>query len=125
MSHHNVALSERRLRNIQVVLMDKQEMRMRSIQLMNDAQKSLGRKETINIIKDLACLGKTYCLVLFLVVNLFLLLFRWCNSVHIPQLLNFCSQLLSEALFCFSVIVCWRKYFCLDLTLFHPLSLSS
>ena len=62
MSHHNVALSERRLRDIQVVLMDKQEMRMRSIQLMNDAQKLLGRKETINIIKDLAFLGKAFLL---------------------------------------------------------------
>ena len=60
MSHYNVALSERRLRDIQVVLMDKHEMRMRSIQLMNDAQKSLGRKETINIIKDLACLVKAF-----------------------------------------------------------------
>ena len=60
MSHHNVALSERRIRDIQIVLMDKQEMRMRFIQLMNDAQKTLGRKETINIIKNLACLGKAY-----------------------------------------------------------------
>ena len=76
MSHYNVALSERRLRYIQIALMDKEEMRMRSIQLMNDAQKTLGRKETINIIKDLACLGKAYCLVLFRIVNLFLLLFR-------------------------------------------------
>ena len=76
MRHHIVVHSERRLRDIQIVLMDKQEMRMKFIQLMNDAQKTLGRKETINIIKDLACLGKAYCLVLFRIVNLFLLLFR-------------------------------------------------
>ena len=76
MSHHNVALTERRIRDIQIVLMDKQAMRMRFIQLMNDAQKTLGRKETINIIKDLACLGKAYCLVLCRIVNLFLLLLR-------------------------------------------------
>ena len=76
MSHYNVALIERRLRYIQIALMDKGEMRMRSIQLMNDAQKKLGRKETINIIKDLAGLGKAYCFVLFRIVNLFLLLFR-------------------------------------------------
>ena len=50
MNHHNFALSERSLRDIQIVLMDKQEMRMRFIQLMNDAQKTLGRKESINII---------------------------------------------------------------------------
>ena len=60
MSHYNVALSERRLRYIQIALMDKEEMRMRSIQLLNDAQKSLGRKETINIINDLACLVKAF-----------------------------------------------------------------
>ena len=76
MSHHNVALSERSLHDIQMVLMDKQELRMRFIQLMNDAQKTLGRKETINIIKYLACLGKAYCLVLCRIVNLFLLLLR-------------------------------------------------
>ena len=52
MSHHNVALSERSLHDIQMVLMDKQELRMRFIQLMNDAQKILGRKETISIIKE-------------------------------------------------------------------------
>ena len=52
MSHHNVALSERSLHDIQMVLMDKQELRMRFIQLMNDAQKTLGRKETISIIKE-------------------------------------------------------------------------
>ena len=60
MRHHNVVHSERRLRNIQIVLMDKQEMRMKFIQLMNDAQKTLGRKETVNIIKDLACLVKAF-----------------------------------------------------------------
>ena len=51
MRHHIVVHSERRLRDIQIVLMDKQEMRMKFIQLMNDAQKTLGRKETVNIIK--------------------------------------------------------------------------
>ena len=51
---------------MQIVLMDKQEMRMRFIQLMNDDQKTLGRKETINIIKDLAFLGKAFCLVLLI-----------------------------------------------------------
>ena len=61
---------------MQVVLMDKYEMRMRSIQLMNDAQKSLGRKETINIIKDLACLVKLFCLVLCRIVIFFQLLIR-------------------------------------------------
>ena len=76
MRHHNVVHSERRLRDIQIVLMDKQEMRMRFIQLMNDAQKTLGRKESMNIIKDLVCLGKTHYLVLCSTVNLFLLLIR-------------------------------------------------
>ena len=76
MRHHIVVHSERRLRDIQIVLMDKQEMRMKFIQLMNDAQKTLGRKETINIIKDLAFLAKAYCLVLCRIVNLFLLLIR-------------------------------------------------
>ena len=51
MSHHNVALNERNLRDIQIVLMDKQELRMRFIQLMNEAQKRLGRMEAVSIIK--------------------------------------------------------------------------
>ena len=49
---HNVALSEKSLHEIQMQLMNKQELRLRYIQLMNDAQKILGRKEAIQLIKD-------------------------------------------------------------------------
>ncbi len=49
---HNVSLSEKSLHEIQMQLMDKQELRLRYIQLMNDAQKILGRKEAINLIKE-------------------------------------------------------------------------
>ena len=40
---HNVALSEKSLHEIQMQLMNKQELRLRYIQLMNDAQKIPGR----------------------------------------------------------------------------------
>ena len=48
----NVALSEKSLHEIQMQLMNKQELRLRYIQLMNDAQKILGRKEAIDLIKE-------------------------------------------------------------------------
>ena len=41
----NVALSEKSLHEIQMQLMNKQELRLRYIQLMNDAQKILGRQK--------------------------------------------------------------------------------
>ena len=49
---HNVALSEKSLHEIQMQLMNKQELRLRYIQLMNDAQKILGRDEAIDLIKE-------------------------------------------------------------------------
>ena len=49
---HNFALSERSLHEIQMELMNKQELRLRYIQLMNDAQKILGRDEAIDLIKE-------------------------------------------------------------------------
>ena len=49
---HNVVLSEKSLHEIQMQLMNKQELRLRYIQLMNDAQKILGRDEAIDLIKE-------------------------------------------------------------------------
>ena len=49
---HNVALSEKSLHEIQMQLMNKQELRLRYIQLMNDAHKILGRDEAIDLIKE-------------------------------------------------------------------------
>ena len=49
---HNVALCEKSLHEIQMQLMNKQELRLRYIQLMNDAQKILGRDEAIDLIKE-------------------------------------------------------------------------
>ena len=49
---HNVALSEKSLHEIQMQLMNKQELRLRYIKLMNDAQKILGREEAIDLIKE-------------------------------------------------------------------------
>ena len=49
---HNVSLSEKSLHEIQMQLMNKQELRLRYIQLMNDAQKILGKKEAINLINE-------------------------------------------------------------------------
>ena len=49
---HNFALSEKSLHEIQMQLMNKQELRLRYIQLMNDAQKTLGRNEAIDLIKE-------------------------------------------------------------------------
>ena len=49
---HNVALSEKSLHEIQMQLMNKQELRLRYIKLMNDAQKILGRNEAIDLIKE-------------------------------------------------------------------------
>ena len=51
-SKHNVVLSEKSLHEIQMQLMNKQELRLRYIQLMNDAQKILGRDEAIDLIKE-------------------------------------------------------------------------
>ena len=47
-----VALNEKSLHEIQMQLMNKQELRLRYIQLMNDAQKILGRDEAIDLIKE-------------------------------------------------------------------------
>ena len=49
---HNVALNEKSLHEIQMQLMNKQELRLRYIRLMNDAQKTLGRNEAIDLIKE-------------------------------------------------------------------------
>ena len=49
---YNVALNEKSLHQIQMHLMNKQELRLRYIQLMNDAQKILGRDEAIDLIKE-------------------------------------------------------------------------
>ena len=49
---HNVALSEKSLHEIQMQLMNKQELRLRYIELMKDAQKILGREEAIDLIKE-------------------------------------------------------------------------
>ena len=49
---NNVELSEKSLHEIQMQLMNKQELRLRYIQLMNDAQKILGRDEAIDLIKE-------------------------------------------------------------------------
>ena len=62
---HNVALSEKSLHEIQMQLMNKQELRLRYIQLMNDAQKILGRNEAIDLIKESVDLEKAKRLVSF------------------------------------------------------------
>ena len=49
---HNVALSEKSLHEIQMHLMNKQELRLRYIELMKDAQNILGREEAIDLIKE-------------------------------------------------------------------------
>ena len=49
---HNVSLSEKSLHEIQMQLMNKQELRLRYIQLMNDAKKILGKDEAIDLIKE-------------------------------------------------------------------------
>ena len=49
---HNVELSEKSLHEIQMQLMNQQELRLRYIHLMNDAQKILGRDEAIDLIKE-------------------------------------------------------------------------
>tara|TARA_Y100001968_G_scaffold22162_1_gene17536 strand:- start:216 stop:440 length:225 start_codon:yes stop_codon:yes gene_type:complete len=51
-SQDTASLSEKSLHEIQMLLMNKQELRMRYIQLMNDAQKILGRKEALDLIKE-------------------------------------------------------------------------
>ena len=50
--NHNLALSDQSLHEIQMQLMNKQELRLRYIQLMNDAQKTLGRQEAIELMKE-------------------------------------------------------------------------
>ena len=52
LNKNNAALSEKSLHEIQMQLMNKQELRLRYIQLMNDAQKILGRNEAIDLIKE-------------------------------------------------------------------------
>ena len=49
---NNLALSEKSLHEIQMQLMDKQELRLRYIKLMNDAQKILGKQEAIDLFKE-------------------------------------------------------------------------
>ena len=49
---HNVALSENSLNKIQMQLMNKQELSLRYIELMKDAQRILGREEAIDLIKE-------------------------------------------------------------------------
>ena len=49
---NNLALSEKSLHEIQMQLMDKQELRLRYIELMNDAQKILGKQEAIDLFKE-------------------------------------------------------------------------
>ena len=49
---HKVALGEKSLHEIQMQLMNKQELRLRYIQLMKDLQKILGREEAIDLIKE-------------------------------------------------------------------------
>ena len=48
-NNYSLSLSEKSLHEIQMQLMDKQDLRRRYIQLMNDAQKTLGRQEAINL----------------------------------------------------------------------------
>ena len=48
---HNVALSDKSLHEIQMQLMNKQELRLRYIQLMNHSQKKFCRDEAIDLIK--------------------------------------------------------------------------
>jgi len=49
---NNPALSEKSLHEIQMQLMDKQELRLRYIEFMNDAQKILGKQEAIDLFKE-------------------------------------------------------------------------
>ena len=49
---YKVPLSEKSLHEIQMQLMNKQELRLRYIQLMKDAQKILGSEEAIDLIKE-------------------------------------------------------------------------
>ena len=49
---NNLAFSEKSLHEIQMQLMDKQELRLRYIKLMNDAQKILGKQEAIDLFKE-------------------------------------------------------------------------
>ena len=51
-NNHNVALSEKSLHEIQMQLMNKQDLRLRYIRLLNEAQKILGREETIELIRE-------------------------------------------------------------------------
>lgn len=51
-NHNNLALSEESLHDIQMYLMNKQALRLRYIQLMNDAQKTLGRQEAIDLMRE-------------------------------------------------------------------------
>ena len=46
------SFNENTLHEYQMQLMDKQELRLRYIQLMNDAQKMIGRKEAIQLFKE-------------------------------------------------------------------------
>ena len=49
---HKVALSEKSLHEIQMQLMNKQELRFRYIQSMNDAKEILTTEEIIDLLKE-------------------------------------------------------------------------
>ena len=51
-NNQKFSLSEQTLHEIQMQLMNKQELRLRYIQLMNDAQKTLGRQAAIDLMKE-------------------------------------------------------------------------
>ena len=49
---HNVALSEKSLHEIQMQLINKQELNLGYMQLINHTQKILGKEEVLDLIKE-------------------------------------------------------------------------
>ena len=49
---NDIDLSEKTLHEIQIYLMNKQEIRLRYLKLMNDAQNILGKDEAIDLVKE-------------------------------------------------------------------------
>ena len=49
---NNLARSDKSLHEIQMQLMNKQELRLRYIELMNDERKILGKQEAIHLFKE-------------------------------------------------------------------------
>tara|TARA_Y100000766_G_C18682032_1_gene495212 strand:+ start:131 stop:358 length:228 start_codon:yes stop_codon:yes gene_type:complete len=49
---NDIDLSEKTLHEIQMHLMNKQEIRLRYLKLMNDAQNILGKDEAIDLVKE-------------------------------------------------------------------------